>query len=203
MRSNTSAIDRRSYDGTTLGAAQTVNTGGLNSTTVRGSFMLNGWLYIAWSDGTFDRRTFNGSSYGSPVAVDTASELTVLSDWVTDIKTVTGMFYDSGRIYFTKSGSSSLFYRHFTPESDVVGAERLTASGNVSGIDFSQVRGMFVANDKLYWSTPSGDMRRLGWAQGAQSGKPVAGTYTTVELGPTGAPRGRCSSTRQLTATER
>ncbi len=189
MRSNASAIDRRSYDGTTLGSAQTVNTGGLNSTNVRGSFMLNGWLYIAWSDGKFDRRTFNGSSYGSPVAVDTASELTVLSDWVTDIKTVTGMFYDSGRIYFTKSGSSSLFYRHFTPESDVVGAERLTASGNVSGIDFSQVRGMFVANDKLYWSTPSGDMRRLGWAQGAQSGKPVAGTYTTVGGANWGSPR--------------
>ena len=69
--------------------------------------MLNGWLYIAWSDGTFDRRTFNGSSYGSPVAVNTSSELTALTDWVTDIKTVTGMFYDSGRIYFTKSGSSS------------------------------------------------------------------------------------------------
>ena len=38
---------------------------------IRGSFMLNGWLYIAWSNGTFDRRTFDGTSYGTPIAVDT------------------------------------------------------------------------------------------------------------------------------------
>jgi hypothetical protein len=142
--------------------------------------MLNGWLYIAWSNGTFDRRTFDGTSYGTPVPVDTSSELTAFTDWTSDIQSMTGMFYDSGRVYFTKSNSTSLYYRHFTPESDVVGAERLTASGNVSGIDFRQVRGMFVANDKLYWSTSSGDLRRLDWAQGAQSGRPVAGAYTVV-----------------------
>ncbi len=173
-------IDRRSYNGTTVGAAQTVPTGGMTTNNVRGSFMLNGWLYIAWSNGTFDRRTFDGTNYGTPIAVDTSSELTAFTDWTSDIQQITGMFYDSGRLYFTKSNSSTLFYRHFTPESDVVGAERLTASGNVSGIDFSQVRGMFVANDNLYWSTSSGDLRRLGWAQGAQSGKPVAGAYTVV-----------------------
>ena len=31
---------------------------------------------------------------------------------------------------------------------------------------------MFVAGDNLYWSTPSNDLRRIGWAQGAQSGTP-------------------------------
>ena len=147
-------IDRRAYNGTTVGAAQTVPTGGMTTNNVRGSFMLNGWLYIAWSNGTFDRRTFDGTNYGTPIAVDTSSELTAFTDWTSDIQQMTGMFYDSGRIYFTKSNSSTLYYRYFTPESDVVGAERLTASGNVSGIDFSQVRGMFEADNKLYWSTP-------------------------------------------------
>ncbi len=142
--------------------------------------MLNGYLYIAWSDGTFDRRTFDGTTYGTPEAVNTGSQLTNMTDWVSDIQTMTGLFYDSGRIYFTKSGSSTLYYRYFTPESKVVGAQRLTASANVTGIDFSQVRGMFVAGDNLYWSTPSNDLRKIGWAQGAQSGRPVAGVATVV-----------------------
>jgi len=157
-----------------------VSTGGLTTNNVRGAFMLNGYLYIAWSDGTFDRRTFDGTTYGTPEAVNTASLLTPFNDWISDVKSMTGLFYDSGRLYFTKSGSSTLYYRYFTPESKVVGAQRLTASGNVTGIDFNQVRGMFVADGNLYWSTPSNDLRRLGWAQGAQSGAPVAGSATVV-----------------------
>ena len=180
VKTGTGGIARRSYDGTTMGANQAVSNGGMTTDRVRGSFMLNGSLYTAWSDGTFDRRTFDGSTYGTPVAVDTASELTALSDWSTDIRTLTGLFYDSGRLYFTKSGSSTLFYRYFTPESDVVGAERLTASPSVTGLDFNQVRGMFTTGEHIYWATTSGELRRLGWAQGAQSGKPVAGTSTLM-----------------------
>ncbi len=47
--------------------------------------MLNGYLYIAWSNGTFDRRTFDGTTYGAAEAVDTASKLTALTDWTSDI----------------------------------------------------------------------------------------------------------------------
>ena len=170
--------------------------------------MLNGYLYIAWSDGTFDRRTFDGTTYGTPEAVNTSSQLTALTDWIADIKTMTGLFYDSGRLYFTKSGSSTLYYRYFTPESKVVGAQRLTASGNVTGIDFSQVRGMFVADGKLYWSTPSNDLRRLGWAQGAQSGTPgrrrrPPWSRARPSTATAGARRARCSSSRARTATDR
>ena len=180
VKPNNGGISKRSYTGSAFAAAQAVATGGLTTNNVRGAFMLNGYLYIAWSDGTFDRRTFDGTTYGTPEAVNTSNLITPLTDWSTDIKSMTGLFYDSGRIYFTKSGSSALYYRYFTPQSKVVGAQRLTASGNVTGIDFSQVRGMFVADGNLYWSTQSNDLRRLGWAQGPQSGTPVAGTATVV-----------------------
>jgi PKD repeat protein len=177
----TAGIDRRSYNGSAFSGAQPVPGGGMATNNIRGSFMLNGNLYIAWSNGTFDRRSFDGTTYGTPVAVDTASELTAFTNWTGDVANLTGLFYDSGRLYFTRSGfPGTLFYRYFTPESDVVGAQRLTASTNVTGIDFSQVLGMFVSGDKLFWSQASGELRRINWAQGAQSGKPVAGTNTVV-----------------------
>lgn len=180
VKTGTAGIVKRSYSGSAFGAAQPVSSTGLTTANIRGAFMLNGYLYLAWSDGTFDRRTFDGTSYGTPEAVNTGSQLTNMTDWVSDIQNLTGLFYDSGRLYFTRSGSSTLYYRYFTPESKVVGAQRLTASANVTGIDFSQVRGMFVAGDSLYWSTPSNDLRKIGWAQGAQSGRPVAGAATVV-----------------------
>ena len=180
VKTLTGGIVKRSYSGSAFTAAQAVPNGAMTTNNVRGAFMLNGYLYIAWSNGTFDRRTFDGTTYGAAEAVDTHSKITALSDWTADITTMTGLFYDSGRLYFTKSGSSTLYYRYFTPENKIVGAQRLTASANVTGIDFSQVRGMFVADGNLYWSTPSNDLRKLGWAQGAQSGKPVAGVASVV-----------------------
>ncbi len=175
-----STIVRRSYDGGTVGASMVVPTGGIDWNRVRGAFMLNGQLYLAQSDGSFTRRTFNGTSYGSPVAVDTQDELNPLLDWKNDIQSATGMFYDSGRIYFTRSGSSQLYYRYFTPESDVVGTKRLVASGNVAGIDFAQVRGMFTTGTRLFWAKPDGSLNRIDWQDGDQSDVPVGGTATQV-----------------------
>ena len=177
-------LDRRGYSGSAFAAAQAVPNGGLTAGNIRGAFMLNGYLYIAWANGTFDRRTFDGTNYGTPVALNTATQQTPVTDWSSDITTMTGLFFDSGRLYFTKSGSPTLFYRYFTPESDVVGAQRLTASANVTGIDFSLVKGMFFAGEKLYWSVANGDLRRIDWTQAAQAGKPVAATNVTVS-GPT------------------
>ncbi|MCW2780153.1 MAG: domain containing protein [Marmoricola sp.] len=173
-------LSKRHYDGTTVGANTSVPAGGINWNNVRGEFMLNGSVYLAMVDGTFVRRTFNGTTFGAAVPVNAQDAIVKLTDWSTDIKTITGMFYDNGRIYFTKSGSTSLFYRYFNPQSDIVGAQRLTASGNVSGIDFSAVRGMFEANSKLYWAQSDNNLHRINWQQRPQSGAPVAGTASIV-----------------------
>ncbi len=178
-----SALTRRSYADGSVGASQSVATGGIDMSTVRGAFMLNGWLYLARSDGSFTKQTFDGTTYGPAVPVNTADAIVPLTDWQADIQAATGMFYDAGRIYFTRSGSSQLFYRYFTPQSDVVGAKRLVASDNVNGIDFSQVRGMFGTGSRLYWATPNGALHRMNWQQTGPSGVPVAGTET-VTSGP-------------------
>ncbi len=170
----------RSFDGSDVGADANVNAGGLSWNSLRGAFMLNGNLYTAWSDGSFTRRAFNGTAYGAPTPVDTADENVPLADWAGDIQQSTGMFYDSGRIYFTRAGSDQLYYRYFTAESDVVGAKRLVASGSVAGVDFSQVRGMFTDGSSLFWATADGTLHRSDWADAPISGAPVPGTATAV-----------------------
>ena len=143
---------------------------------MRGAFLLDGQLYTAFTNGDLLRRSFDGSSYGEPVAVDGADEIVPLTAWRTDISQMTAMFFDRGRVYFTKADSPRLFYRYFAPESDVVGADRRVASRGVPGIDFSKVGGMTLEDGTLYVTTRAGVLKRVAWDTGARSGRPVPGT---------------------------
>ena len=46
---------------------------------------------------------------------------------------MTGMFFDNGRIYYTVSGNPRLYYRYFTPESLVVGANLFVGTAPETG----------------------------------------------------------------------
>ncbi|WP_237706793.1 PKD domain-containing protein [Kribbella flavida] len=175
-------VTRTAYDGSTFGAPATVPNGGISwGTANRGAFMLNGVLYAGWSDGSFNRRTYNGSTFGTPTLVNTGDLLVYMSTWHSEVQNITGMFFDSGRIYYTLLGQPNLYYRYFTPESGVVGAARYTATGNVAGVNFAQVNGMFVTPTGFYWaSSLDGDLRRAGWSPAA--GVPT-GSSTTVSTG--------------------
>ena len=82
-------------------------------------------------------------------------------------------------MYYTLAGQSSLFYRYFTPENDIIGALRYTSSGSVADVSFAGVNGMFVAGSKLYWSDAAdGTLRRADWSSAL--GAPAAGTAETV-----------------------
>ncbi|GGO70262.1 PKD domain-containing protein [Nonomuraea cavernae] len=169
----TDAVQRRSYDGATAGPVQPVDGGGVAWSGARGTVMLSGRLYTAWSDGKLYRRTFDGTAFGAPSEVN----LYGLTDFATDMQNMTGMFYHAGRLYFTRTGQSSLYYRGFSPESDIVGAQRTTATGNITGLNFSRVGGMFLAGDKLYLSdSVDGRLLRADFA----GGLPVAGTVVAV-----------------------
>lgn len=171
-------LSRTPYDGTTVGATTDVPTGGIAFSGVRGVFMSLGQAYIAGADGSFTRRTFDGSAWGTPTAVDTSDELVNLAAWHDEVTRMTGLFFDgpSGRMFFTLAGQNALYSRGFTTESDVVAAARVTVASNVPGINLAQVRGMFLANGKLYFGTAAGDLVRTDWSGSA----PVAGTATTV-----------------------
>jgi hypothetical protein len=178
--SPTTGLTQRFVDTNSFGAASSAPDGGIDWSKSRGAFMLNGQVYIAMSDGTLTRRSFDGSTYGSPVAVNTQDLINPLTDWRNDIINATGMFYDSKRIYFTETGQSTLYYRYFNPESGVVGAKRLVASGNVSGIDFRDVHGMFNTGSQLYWAKSDGSLNKIGWVNGNAAGAP-SGIATKVD----------------------
>ena len=66
----------------------------------------------------------------------------VLPTWYTQLSTVTGMFYANGRIYYTRSGQNSLFWRWFFPDSGIIGGIENTVTGG--NITWSSTKGMFL-----------------------------------------------------------
>ena len=93
------------------------------------------------------------------------------------------MFYDPAthRLYYTVSGDSRLFYRYFSPESEIVGAQ--TFQADAGGVNFATVAGMTLASGRiLYGSSTDGALRSApfsggrvtGAADGGQLGRDLA-----------------------------
>ena len=175
---------RRNYDGTTFGARSTTATG---LTTVRGAFALNGNLYTGTSAGVMNVQTFDGTTLGAPTAINlnglqTApptsfripGTTTPIPSFTNHLSRMTGMFFDNGRIYYTVSGDLRLYYRYFTPSSQVVGAS-LFVSSTGDGVAWNNVNGMTMANGNLYFALNTGNLFKVPFnsATGRPSGTPV------------------------------
>jgi PKD repeat protein len=175
-----SQLLRRGFDGNQVTSSSDAPNGTGWGTSV-GAFMVDGDLYTAYANRTLTRRTFDGTTYGTAVTIDTADQLVYQDDWHNgDVPLITTLFYDRGWIYFTELGSSQLFRRGFEPESGVVGQQRF-AVNSVTGVSYSSMRGAFVAGGQLYFAASNGSLSRAQWsAHGA-----VAGTATTIA--PTGS----------------
>ncbi|GAA2755815.1 PKD domain-containing protein [Actinopolymorpha rutila] len=167
----------RTVTETSSGPSRSVPGGGIDWTSVRGGFMLGNQIYTGWSNGQFNRRTFDGTTYGTATPINLADQIVNDAAWHTDVAASTGMFWKDGRLYYTVGGQTSLYYRRFTVESYVVGAQRFTAAPSTSQIDFSKVNGMFYANGRLYWgSSVDGNLRRVDFV----NDQPVSGTVRVV-----------------------
>jgi PKD repeat protein len=158
----------RSFDGIVSGPLLPQ----LNTTTawgqLRGAFMLSGILYTGWADGTFCKQAFDGTTFGPPTPVELFN-----NQFKADLPKITGMFFTNNRIYYVRSDVTTLRWRSFLPEDDVVGAAYTIASGNITGIDFTKVGSMLLQGDKLYFVTRTdGQLRRINWNGSA----PVSGT---------------------------
>lgn len=167
-------LQRRAVDanGVPTGAATAAGSA-MTWSTLRGGFLLDGTLFYGLADGALYRRTFDAAT----VAVGAQQAVNLYDDPESGtripfaIAGLTGMFYDPAthRIYYTVQGSTSLFYRYFTPQSSVVGAQTFTADSG--GLTFAQASGLTLANGRILWgSSADGALRSAPFAGGRVTG---------------------------------
>jgi hypothetical protein len=172
---NPDEMVKRTFTGTSAGSNTTVSSPGITWSSGRGAAYIGDTLYTGWTDGQLYGRTFNGSTFGPAVAMNGMDTLAPLAAFHNDVPNMGAMFFDHGRLYFTVSGSNTLYYRFFTPSSKVVGAVRYTAT-NTSSAAFATASGMFLSGGKLYVADKNtGNLATVNFANGVASG-----TATTV-----------------------
>ncbi len=169
-------LSRRSFDGTTLGSDSTLNTPGTDWSQGRGAFFLNGKIYAGWSTGRLYSWTFTGTTLGPRVDISAQGNYVLGPTWLS-FSDVTGMFWNDGRLYYTRSGDPYLHFRYFTLESQLYGSVEHTVSGpDIDGLDWSGVKGLTEASGHMYWQTSDGAVHEIDFSGGA----PVGGTDSDV-----------------------
>ena len=78
------------------------------------------------------------------------------------------MFWNDGRLYYTRSGDPDLHYRYFTLESELYGSVEYTVSGpGIDGLDWSGVKGLTEASGHMYWQTDDGTLHEIDFSGGS------------------------------------
>ena len=169
-------LGERSFDGSTLGSDSTFNTPGTDWSQGRGAFFLNGRIYAGWSNGRLYRWTFNGTTLGTRTDISAQGNYVLGPTWLS-FSDVTGMFWNDGRLYYTRSGDPYLHFRYFTLESELYGSVEYTVSGpDIDGLDWSGVEGLTESSGHIYWQTDDGVVHQIDFSGGA----PVGGTEGDV-----------------------
>ncbi len=183
----TSVLARRDFTGTGAGPAEVV-AGSVDWSTLRGATLVGTSLFYGkTTDANLYRRTFDGARLGAEVLVDpyndprwadrdTGSGQTFRGakpGFYGEIPNLASMFYDGeGRLYYTLTTSSGLFYRAFSPDSGIVHPQRQ----QVAGASLPALSGAFVSGGQLYYVPRStGQMVRVAF-----DGSTVSGTPTVV-----------------------
>jgi hypothetical protein len=172
-------VAHRSFDGSTAGARVQQNST-IDWSRARGAFDANGSIYYGWDDGKMYRRTVKTSSFGAAKVVATNG----LSPSYFPIPSVTGMFLQDGRLYYTVKGDDHLYYRYFELDANGVGAVTFVADGPGTGFDWGSVRGLTLASGDLYLARADGTLWTAGWTPGLEHGSPVSGSLTLVNNDP-------------------
>jgi PKD repeat protein len=222
----------RYLNGTSVSADVEPANGGVAWSQARGGFMVGNTVYYGYPNAAAGnayylyKRTFDGTTWGQPTVLDPYNDpywspvSAGINRWTqtveyyrglipdfygTPLSTVTGMVFSNGRVYYTKAGSSALFTRPFSVDSDVLGASETTAAAS----GFDDVGGMFLSGSTLYWaSAANGQLNSVPFVNGVPGA-----TVTTVDttrdwrsrvmfVGPGGPPAGGPTAAFSSTCTQ-
>ena len=187
----------RAMSGSKIGALTTVPTTGISWGSTRGAFMVGSTIFYGDTSGNFWKASFDGTTVGTPVAIDpyddpawdnvqTGSGQTyqgVKTSYYGELPNVTGAFYSDGRLYYSLLGQTSLYWRYFSPDSGTVGGQEFTASGG----NFASIAGMFLSGSTLYYANRSdGTLHSVSFSNGGTNGAnpSVDPTTDTTVSGP-------------------
>ena len=180
----------RTYTPPSIGSQVTVPNTGVAWSTTRGAFLVGSTLYFGTTGGGFYQASFNGTTVGTPASIDPYDDPTwdnvqtgsgqtyqgVKPAYYTEIPNITGAFYSDGRVYYTQSGKSALFWRYFTPDSGTIGGAEFTATGG----GFGQVAGMFASGPTIYYANATdGTLHAVTYSDGGTNGATPTVTSST------------------------
>ncbi len=139
------------------------------------AFVVGDKLYWAryWVANELQVSTFNGT-VGTPWISD-------YNDWF-EASSLTGGFVLNGRLYYTRSGSSQLYFRYLEPDSYVVGCTEFTLP--TKNLSWSQVRGMTYVDGHIVYGSSTGSLRSVPFDATATSGFAVDGASSTLVANP-------------------
>jgi PKD repeat protein len=197
---NVDRLSYRHFDGTTSGSETSLSTG-ISWGSIRGAFMVNGELVYGKTDGFLYERTFNGTTFGPEVKLDpyddpfwdnvktgssTGTGQTyqgVPSNFSSETTSLTSMFFTNGRIFYTVTGSATMHWRWFEPDTGAVGSDEFTVN---DGQNWSHVAGAFLSGNTLYFADKTtGELSSIAW-----SGSMATGSPTVVDTNTDWASRG-------------
>jgi hypothetical protein len=172
---------------TTTGGSglQVIGNGGVAWDSSRGAFMVGNTVFFGRTDGFLYRMTFDGTTFGAQTKVDPYHD----PKWATisdnlggtfngasptlygQLPVTTGMAYSAGKLYYTLSADATLRWRWFSPDSGIVDERTNTVPSSIS---FSDIGGMFVFANRLYYVTRStGNLSSISFSNGAVTGTPT------------------------------
>ena len=183
---NATAANVVNFNGSSVSSQLLTTTAGFDWTNVRNAVMIGRTLFYGQTDNFLYKRSFDGVTFGPATQVNpyidplwntvitgsgpaTQTYTGVLPAWYSQLGTMTGMFYANGRIYYTKTGQNTLYWRWFSPDSGIVGGvENTMPGGNVT---WSTTKGMFLDGSTLYVvNSTNGQLLKIPFVNGAPSG---------------------------------
>ena len=174
------------YDGVAFGTSSLVSgpgVDGIDWSDVRDGFVQHDQLSYFGSADAFYRRPYNGSTFGTPTNLSTSVGYIDENydhtpyDQPYGVDTADAAAYAHGRIYYTSTDDTRLYWRWYSLESGIIGGQEYISSGG----DFTGAVALDVMGDWLYAAWDDGNLYRMYMRDGGVV------DYSTTQLAEDGS----------------